>query len=837
MQRLLPFQGWRLTFFQGIVFATFLLFSVRMFQWQFIEAEQFIIAANDNRLSQLPIASQRGIMVDRYGRALAINVPAFNVTVIPAAVPSNEEQMLRIYNRLSALTGVPPTRAIAMASGRNVRSIEELVAEGAGIAPYRPVIIAEDIPQRNAMQILEERYTLPGVDISVASVREYPTGALTSQIVGYMGRIPPEQELELLALGYNPAYDRIGYAGLEAALEPILSGQRGREITEVDVAGRPLRQVELIPPVPGQNVRLTIDIELQQAAEDALRNRIAQLNAEEGRIRSETGSVVAMNPMTGEILALVSYPSYDNQRFARSIDVAYYLDVAADPLTPLVNHVTQSVYPPGSIWKLITAVGVLEEGVIAPETLLFDPGDLILPNRYAPFDETRGQRFVCWTTQGHGNLNMIGAIAQSCDVYFYQVGGGNPNVSPQILREGGLGPIDLFRYATAFGIGSKLGIELPFENASRMPEPDWKRRLYGENWSTGDTYNAAFGQGYVNTTVLQLINSVAAIANGGTLYQPTVVYEFTDINGNVTRPFQPQVIRNINLDLVPEGEPIRLLMLEDMIMKGPSSLVCLCEPTSEFFNPLRCNPESYTNMVDINPDPFVETWREYTVHVPLNYQFRDRFCSPIRFNPDYQPPFASTEVITIAQEGMRFTVTNGTARASNLPYVNVAGKTGTAEYCDEIARPLGLCRPGNWPAHAWYTAYISYENPELLVIAFVYNGGEGSAVALPVVVNTIEAYIRLQSQRQAQTPAAPIAPPGTVTEQPAAPPPQPIPAEPAAPAGPAAPAEQLDVNDTNVEPVIEPLLVPNDGTAPSAVDPAALGIIPSADDTGPAPGQ
>jgi penicillin-binding protein 2 len=748
MQGLHPFQGWRLTLFQGMIFAVFVLFGIRMYQLQVIEQETFQAAANENRLSELPVAAPRGVIRDRYDVPLAINVPAYNVTIVPAALPVNDEEVLRIYNRLSALTEVPPTRAIALASGEPIRSIEELVAEGEGVRPYSPVVIAQDVGQRVAMQIMEEAFSLPGVAVETASVREYPTGALTSQIVGYMGRIPAEQELELIELGYNPAYDRIGYAGLEAYLEEQLAGVRGRIVREVDVAGQPIGDpVISLPSEPGISLRLTIDTELQAAAETALRNRIAVINADAGRIISETGSVMAINPMTGEVLAMVSYPSYDNSRFARAIDVDYYLDVAADPLTPLVNHTTQSLYPPGSVWKLITAVGVLQEDVIDPRSFLNDPGDLLLPNRYAPNDRAAAQRFVCWLRTGHGNLDMIGAIAQSCDVYFYQVGGGNPEVSAAVLRPSGLGPNDLFRYATALGIGSKLGIELPFENAGRMPDPDWKRRLHGENWSTGDTYNAAFGQGYVNITPLQLLSSVAAIINGGTLHQPTLIRDTIDADGNVIDSFEPLVLRDVNIDNLPPDEPITLLYLEDMIMKGENSLACTCEPDSEFYNPLRCNPATYVNQVDVNPDPLLDTWRDYTVHLPVNYDFSDGFCSPIRFDEDYRPPFASTENIAIVQQGMRFAVTNGTAEPANLSYVTVAGKTGTAEYCDEIARPLGLCRQGNWPAHAWFAGYAPYENPEILILAFVYNGGEGSGVALPIVVETLEAYFRLQNER------------------------------------------------------------------------------------------
>ena len=748
MQRLNPFQGWRLSFFQGIIFAVFVLFGVRMYQLQIVQNDQLQAAANENRLSELPEAAPRGTITDRYGVKLAINVPAYNVRVVPASLPSSEDEVLRIYNRLSALTGVPPTRAIALASGQNVRSIEELVATGAGIAPYRPVVIAQDVSEHVAMQILEESYSLPGVDINTASVREYPTGELTSDIIGYMGRIPAEQELELIKQGYDPAYDRIGYSGLEASLEDTLAGQRGRNVWEVDVAGRTIGDpVVSVQPVPGLSVRLTIDTELQQAAEDALKHEIATLNAGAGQIISETGSILAMNPQTGEILAMVSYPSYDNSRFARNIDVPYYLKVAADPLTPLVNHVTQSLYPPGSTWKLITSTGVLQEHVIDPESLLNDPGQLLLPNKYAPNDTAAAQRFVCWLPQGHGNLNIIGAIAQSCDVYFYQVGGGNPEVSPQVLRPGGLGIDDLFRYATAFGIGSKLGVELPFENAGRMPDQDWKRRLYGENWSTGDTYNAAFGQGYVNVTPLQLGNAISAIINGGTLHQPTLIHDYLDADGNVAQPFEPIVERTIDIDHIPETQPLKLMLVEDMIMKGKDSLACVCEQDSDFYNPLRCNPATYTNTVNVNPDPLLTTWRNYTVQVPDGYTFSDGFCSPVRFDPNYRPAFVDDANLDIIRQGMRFAVTNGTAKAADLPYFTVAGKTGTAEYCDEIARPLGLCKPGNWPSHAWFVAYGPYENPDILILGFVYHGGEGSAVALPMVMETMQAYLRIQDAR------------------------------------------------------------------------------------------
>ena len=750
--RLAPFQTWRLTFFQAVVLAVFLVFGIRMYELQIVNSDYYESRADENRLSRLPIPSRRGAIFDRYDNRLAFNVPAFNVTIIPAELPGDETGELEIFNRLSALVGIPPTREIADQARQFVRSIEELVAEGEGIAPFQPVIAALDVPQRVAMQILEERIYMPGVDIETVAVREYPTGELTTHIVGYMGPIPAEEDEALREQGYNPAFDRIGYEGIERFLESRLAGERGFILREVDVAGEQINIIDQVDPLPGQNVRLTIDTELQAAAQQALIDQLNQLNMEARRIVSEQGVVIAMDPRTGEILALVSYPSYDNSRFARAIDGEYYLDIVNDPLRPLVNNTIKSKYPPGSVWKVITAAAVIEEGVIDPSTQLIDEGQLLLENRYAPNDPAASQRFVCWLRSGHGRVNMIQGIAWSCDVYFYQIGGGNPDLSAQALRPGGLGIEDLFRYATALGIGSELGIELPFENPGRMPDRDWKRRNQGENWSTGDTYNAAFGQGYVDVTPLQLIASVAATINGGLLYQPTVIRDFLDEERRIIEPFEAKVLRTVNRQALPPGEELTLLLLEDMLMKGRTSLACICEENSLWYDGNRCDPDGYRSTVDLNPDLGVEDLHTYRIHIPLNYTFNGSVCQPVRFRnaaSPYIPPFLSDHSLALVAEGMRQAVTieGGTAQGAALSFVDVAGKTGTAEYCDDIANSLNLCVPGQWPAHAWYTGYAPYENPEIIILAFVYNGGEGSQVALPIVRRAMEAYFRLKDER------------------------------------------------------------------------------------------
>jgi penicillin-binding protein 2 len=765
--QLFPFQGWRLTFFQAVIFAVFLLFSVRMYQLQVIEYNQFNADANANRLTTIPIQASRGAIRDRNDIRLAFNVPAYNVVIVPADLPDGEEAELAVFNRLSALIGVPPTREQARQANSNLRSIEELVAEGRGIAPFRAVLIKSDVPQRVMMQILEERIYLQGADIDVVGVREYPFGNITpstSHLIGYLGPVSAEEAESLREQGIDPRFVRTGYEGVERFLEEQLSGERGTRIVEVDVAGEELAVISETSPIAGESVRLTIDYQLQAAAERVLEDQLANRNnpnfyAQRGftmpRGLSTQGVIIAMNPKTGEILALVSWPTYDNSRFSRAIDVEYYLNIIEDPARPLVNNAIKGLYPPGSVWKLITAAAVYKEKVIAPEQQLSDPGQLIVENRYAPNDPAASQRFVCWLREGHGRVDLVHSIAWSCDVYFYQVGGGNNTISSSVLREGGLGITDLFRYATAVGIGSELGIELPFESAGRMPDPDWKRRNYGENWSTGDTYNAAFGQGYVTVTPLQLLNSTAALINGGTLYQPRLVREFFDEEGNIIEAFQPQALRTVNPELVPANEPLTLLLLEDMLMYGPSSLACTCEDDSQWYDPYRCDPAGYRNIVNLGDDLNLQ-WREYQVHIPLNYTFNGGICQPIRFssaqNP-YRPAFLSSEALGLIQEGMRGAITfdGGTAQTAALDDIGiaVAGKTGTAEYCDDVARPLGYCVPGQWPAHAWYVGYGPYEDPEIVVVAFMYNGDEGSFMALPMVRDVMRIYFELKAERQA----------------------------------------------------------------------------------------
>ncbi len=780
-RQLEPFQGPRLIFFAVVMLASFVVLVTRLYEWQFTRYTEFEAGAKENAYQTVPVPAPRGVIYDRFGVELALNSPAYNVAIVPAGLPDDENASLAVLNRLSALIDVPATRAAADAAGKKtIRSLEELVKEGEGIAPYRPVVVKTDVGQATFQTILEDSQNLPGVQVQWGSVRQYPTGPLTAQVIGYLGPIGADEAEKLREQGYNPAFERVGYAGVEAYLDDDLSGKRGLQTQVVDVAGLPVRIIKRDEPVAGKSVKLSLDLELQKGAQLALTTRINMINAAQTRTVTQSGVVIAMNPKNGQILAMVSWPTYDNSKFARNIDAEYYFRQLNDTQKPLINHAVSALYPPGSVWKVLTATGVAQEKVIDPSTNLYDPGELFVKNSYAPNDPGKRQRFVCWLRQGHKDVDLLHGIAWSCDVYFYQIGGGNPEVPTSKLRSGGLGVTDLDRYGTMFGIGSKGGVELPGEQAGRMPDPDWKRRVYGQSWSTGDTYNAAFGQGYLTVTPLQLISAVASIANGGTLYDPTVVNSWVDSEGNVVQPFTPVVERSL---LFPaEGQLAVLNLQEDMFIHGKDSLNCTCDPTSTYNDPNskdydpnrpKCTADfikGYQSTVRVDRDMVRDDdkhdWRDvpYTVNVPYGYSFYAT-CDKLQFKQDYQPPFVDPGNLKLIQEGMRgaTTLPGGTALVlqKNLGYVQVAGKTGTAEYCDDIAFKQNLCLPGAWPSHAWFVGYGPYDDPEIIAIAFVYNAGEGSANALPIVQDVLACYFKLKSERSQSGGKGPVTPCGT----------------------------------------------------------------------------
>ncbi len=690
--RLLPAEGskipmWRLLVTYAAMAAVAVAFVGRLFSLQILQGATYLEAARENRITNVRLPAPRGVIYDRNGSLLVRNLPAYNVMVTPAFLPDSEAETEMIYARLSELTGVPISqegeKAARCVAGRGIR---QLVEERASIAPYEAWPVACDVSETVARVLREQQVDLPGVSIEAAPVRDYTTGALTSAVLGYLGPIPASLAQQLEELGFVADRDRIGYSGIEAAYQLVLAGSNGFKQVEEDVAGRPLREVgEVRQPTPGNSLRLTIDTRLQAAADTALRNRMEFINRFAGEIRTPLGVVIAMNPQTGEILALATLPTYESNRLARFIPQDYYQELIDDERgKPLVNHAISSTFPPGSTFKLVTSVGALNEGVVTPQQTIVDPGKITIQNAFFPNDPGQSKDFVCWKRDGHGRVDFVHALAFSCNVYFYKIGGGFPG---EMIRDGGLGIDQIFRYAYALGYGAPLGLELLAEEGGLIPSRDWKRITLGESWSTGDTYNSATGQGFVLATPLQVLTSVSTIANNGKVMWPHLVQEVLDGEGNTVQTVEPCILWDL---------------LDGAIT-----------PVEDIGN-CRDLPESILSQLEA---------REFTPDL------------------DVQP-----EVLERVREGMRLVVTEGTAEDyAQLENISSAGKTGTGEFCDKVANDKGLCIPGQWPTHAWYAAFAPYENPEIAVIAFVYNGAEGAITAGPIVKQVLEAYFNLKA--------------------------------------------------------------------------------------------
>jgi penicillin-binding protein 2 len=447
--------------------------------------------------------------------------------------------------------------------------------------------------------------------------------------------------------GYDPSIDRVGYAGIEAQLEELLRGTPGRRIVERDVLGQELSVLSETPPSPGDNVHLTLDVKLQAEVQRAL----AQGLAEAG---SRRGAAVVLDPRSGEVLSLVSLPTYDNNMFSERLDEDKYELLLDDPHHPFLNHAIADEVPPGSTFKIIPAAAALQEGVINRFTTLNAPGIVYLPNKFVPDDPELAQPFYCWIQlqlgHGHGPINVVDALAQSCDIFFYKVGGGFEETEFD-----GLGVERLAEYARAFGLGSPTGLDLPGESGGLVPTPQWKRQQYQETWTTGNTYNMSIGQGDVLVTPLQMANALAVVASGGTLYQPQLVHHVEDADQNLLRPFTPVISNTLEIDQA--------------------------------------------------------VWE-------------------------------------IVREGLDIAVSeSGTGDRALLDElgINVAGKTGTAEYCDDIALEAGRCdveEHETLPTHAWFMAYAPTEAPEIVVLTWVYDGGEGSTEAAPIAKEIMDFYFR-----------------------------------------------------------------------------------------------
>lgn len=750
---------WRIYLFVGIVGLVMVVFVVRLFSLQIIQGDKWSQEAEENRTEEVSLQTQRGVIYDRNGIVLARNIASYNIAVTPALVPEDLGEQNRIFRELSEYTEKPisydddpEAENILIQCGENL-GIMEMFDIGLTFDPYSPVLLECDVERERALTIMEKAVNWPGITVQINPVREYPTGDLTATFIGYLGPIPATLEDQLQELGFIPNRDKIGYGGLELYFDQILRGVPGKRVVEVDVGGAEIRDIEgIVQPQDGDNLVLTIDLRFQQASDAIVKREINFWNTwfygNSGQIRISSGVAIAINPQTGEILAMVSWPTYENNRFAQLIPSYYYNQLIEDATNPLLNHAVGAEIPAGSVFKIVTGIGALNEGVVTPTQLVQTPGQITIENSFYPGDPGKAKDFVDWNREGFGQLDFYGGVANSSNVYFYKLGGGYPSEGIE-----GLGICRLGTYAEALGYNQINGIELPDETDGLIPDPTWKRINQGENWSTGDTYIAGVGQGYMIATPLQVLLSAATVANDGKLMRPTIVREVVngdgetvtivmDQFGNLLESEVDQLGRIIATVYDVQGRPIDFVVLDengelyDYYYDTDGTVVGqVYDEEGDPIRPVLISPWVPDMKWDLTEDNMIAVYDE-----PLGIGS----CKPTGEYRTINP-----SVFLDMQKGMRLATLEGTLSEETYLFGNfpipVAGKTGTAEYCDTVALSKNLCIPGNWPTHAWTVAYAPYDDPEIAVVAFMYNGGEGASVAGPVVRQMIEAYFELKT--------------------------------------------------------------------------------------------
>lgn len=609
--------GLKLMLLRLMVIFTFGVLTVQLVRMQLVNGDQYVQRAALNQLRIEPVLPSRGLIYDRNGQLVVDNVPSFSAAVVAADVP--EERTKETAAAVERLTGVPALetelRIIAARKSNN---------------PFTPIIVRDGLDKSMAFSIREHAANLPGVQVIVEPVRRYIAGELLATVLGYTGRVDEADYEALKDQGYL-ANDRLGKAGVEAAYEDFLRGDTGTKQIEKDASGREIRTLGEIPAAPGNNLILSIDLDLQKKATELT------LQA----ARGGQAAAVVMDVNTGEVLALVSLPMYDNNVLSGKIDEQRLEQYLKDPKKPLVNHALAEQYAPGSIFKQITGAAALQEGVATPGTTITSNGYINVPNQYDP---SIIYTFKDW--RALGTLDFYGGLAMSSDVYFYYLSGGYHEYG---VNFNGLGIDRLAAYSRMFGLGRETGIDIAGEAPGNIPDPQWKEETFGEQWTTGDTYNMGIGQGFVAATPIQMVRVVAAVANGGKLLTPRVVREVRDENGRVVKPNEPQIESAI----------------------------------------------------------------------------------PI-----------SAENFAIVREAMRQAVSWGTAKDGAVPGIEVAGKTGTAEFGPRFA-------DGSYETHAWYSGFAPADNPQVAVTVFLERG-VGATHAAPLASKILDYYFHRPTRQGAQ---------------------------------------------------------------------------------------
>ena len=486
------------------ILAVFSMLFLRLIYLQIIKGDEYRRLSKTNCVRLKSIKSSRGLIYDRNNRLLVDNRPAFDLTI----VLEDAKPLKETVSRLAMLIDEP------------YAELMDSIEKAGQAAFYKPLTLMRDI-SRDQLAIVEaHQFDLPGIYIDIEPTRHYIYKKTAAHLLGYLGEINRKE----LASGKYPnvrAGDSIGRYGVEKSFEPFLQGKRGGRQVEVDVNGRVIKILKTVEPVPGNDLYLTLDLDLQRRAEELLGER--------------DGAVVAIDPTDGDVLVMASAPSFDQNDFIGGISSKKWRALMDDPGRPMSNKAIQAEYPPASTYKIITAMAGLEEKVIDRYSTFFCPGYYKFGNR----------RYHCWAKHGHGEIDVEDALAQSCDVFFYQTGEK-------------LGVDALAQYAAGAGLGRPTGIRLAHERGGLIPTAAWKKKRFKEPWQAGETLSISIGQGFDLVTPLQMAVFMAAVGNGGTLYKPRIVSAIKDTKGNIIQGIEPEITGGLpaskeNLDIVKKG--------------------------------------------------------------------------------------------------------------------------------------------------------------------------------------------------------------------------------------------------------------------------------------------
>jgi penicillin-binding protein 2 len=493
-------------------FLLILVLLARTFQFQVIEGKDFSKLADQNKFKIYQIRAERGVIYDSQGNQLVWNEPSFDLILTRSYLPPDEPEREKVLAEVSVLLN------------KNIDDLKKEIEE----SDSSEVLISENLDYMTLISLEARINELAGFQIRNNTVRDYKSGPNFSHLIGYTGKINAE-ELKSAPDLYS-IFDWVGKDGLEKSYEDVLRKNPGKLRVEKDAFGKVISQEITALPESGKSLVLWLDSGLQNKITEELEN-------EANIAGTKTAAAVAMDPKTGGILAMVSLPDFDNNLFQKGGDPNALKSVLQDPQKSLLNRVISGIYPTGSTIKPLIAPAALQEKIISPEKQINDDrGYIVIPNPWDPSSPTIKND---WSI--HGWVDMRSAIAQSCDVYFYTIGGGYKD-------QPGLGPTKIKKYLDLFGWDDKTGIDLPGEVAGFVPDKDWKKKTLKENWVDGDTYNLSIGQGFLQVTPLEVVTAFSAIANGGKLLKPQMVKEIIDGNKKVVQEFQPETIRENFID-------------------------------------------------------------------------------------------------------------------------------------------------------------------------------------------------------------------------------------------------------------------------------------------------